>query len=54
MAIEIREIIIRATVAAEGKEEAASTLAPRGCSNEQIVAECVETVLDVLRRKEER
>ncbi len=53
MAIEIRELIIRATVAPEGEKKAASA-PPQGPSNEQIVAECVEAVLDVLRLKEER
>ena len=54
MAIEIRELIIRATVAAEGEEKAPAAPAPKGGTNEQVVAECVEAVLDVLRLREER
>lgn len=58
MAIEIRELVIRAVVAPEGERGATpqkaapsqSSSAPR----DEIVAECVEQVLDVLRLKEER
>ncbi len=53
MAIEIRELVIRATVAAAGEKKATPAAAPAG-AHEQIVAECVEQVLDVLRLREER
>lgn len=53
MAIEIRELVIRAVVAPEGKDKAAAG-AERVPRREEIVAECVEEVLDILRRREER
>ena len=58
MAIEIRELVIRAVVAPEGEPGAASTKAAPGASpgapRDEIVAECVEQVLDVLRLGKER
>lgn len=55
MAIEIRELLIRAVVAPdEGGESAAAGGAQQDMSQDDIVAECVEQVLDVLRLKEER
>ncbi len=53
MAIEIRELVIRAVVAPEGKEKP-TAVAPPGAGREEIVADCVEQVLDALRRREER
>ncbi len=52
MAIEIRELVIRAVVDPGG--EGGKPAAERSPSREEIVAECVEQVLDVLRLKQER
>ncbi len=58
MAIEIRELVIRAVVAPEGEAGAASQQGasgtPSGARRDEIVAECVEQVLDVLRLEKER
>ncbi|MDJ0768464.1 MAG: DUF5908 family protein [Ilumatobacter sp.] len=52
MPIEIRELVIRARV---GSDDApAKEAAPTEDSRNEIVAECVEQVLDVLRRQQER
>ncbi len=50
--IEIRELVIRATV--EPGESRASDAAPAQPRRDELVAECVEQVLDVLRRQRER
>ena len=55
MAIEIRELVIRAVVAPEGEQKAGGAATPQqSLPREEIVAECVDQVLDVLRLKEER
>lgn len=54
MAIEIRELLIRAVVAPEGEKTPEGQGAPPALDREEIVAECVEQVLDVLRLREER
>ena len=51
MPIEIRELVIRATVEPGGTETKESKKEP---PRHEIVAECVEKVLDVLRLREER
>lgn len=53
MPVEIRELVIRATVSAP---RAAETPGPdaREQEIEEIVATCVEQVLDILRRDKER
>ena len=53
MAIEIRELVIRATVASRREGRTASQ-PPADKDREEIVAECVEQVLDVLRLEKER
>ena len=52
MAIEIRELVVRAVVAPADKVP--TPPAEAGGERQQIVAECVEQVLDVLRLKKER
>lgn len=58
MPIEIKELIIRATVEARGGGggERPAAQAPGGgeAQKRQIVAECVEQVMDILRRERER
>ncbi len=54
MAIEIRELVIRAVVAPEGEEQGTAQAPAQGPSREEIVADCVEQVLDILRMKQER
>jgi hypothetical protein len=53
MPVEIRELVIRATVSAP---RAAETPAPdaAGQDAEDLVAACVEQVLEILRREKER
>jgi hypothetical protein len=55
MPIEIRELVIKATVA-QGEEPAGSTSSSDGSANqkEEIINECVETVLQILKEKHER
>lgn len=54
MPIEIRELVIRARV--EPPAAAPAAAAPEGGADERrdIVAECVEQVLEILRLREER
>jgi len=53
MPVEIRELVIRATVSAERPAETPGADA-RGQETEEIVATCVEQVLEILRRERER
>lgn len=50
MPIEIKELIIRTTI----RDEDAETRSTPNLKIENIVEECVEQVLDILKRKEER
>lgn len=61
MPIEIRELVIRATVenGKEGAQKPAGTpskeaATPANADNDQVVQACVEQVLEILRRKQER
>lgn len=58
MAIEVRELVIRAVLEPEEKGGGGGGGAGAGGGpappTEEIVAECVEQVLDILRRREER
>ena len=62
MPIEIRELVIRATVEEEGAQTSAKPGAPGGKSSPgsggaeraQLIAECVDQVMEVLREKRER
>jgi hypothetical protein len=54
MPIEIRELVIRATVQPGGGEKEATQNKRDGESREEIVAECVEQVLEILRKERER
>jgi hypothetical protein len=56
MPIEIRELVIKATVAQEGEEPAGSTSSSDSSANqkEEIINECVEAVLQILKEKHER
>jgi hypothetical protein len=53
MPVEIRELVIRATVSAQRPEETPSADAA-GRDTEELVAMCVEQVLEILRREKER
>lgn len=53
MSIQINELVIRATVEPDEKKELLQTRPPE-LATEQLVAECVEQVLEILRRREER
>lgn len=53
MPVEIRELVIRATVESQQGPEAISTEG-RDQDVEEIVSQCVEQVLEALRREKER
>ncbi len=58
MPIEIRELIIKATVAQEGTGNAASASQPMTnnnvSANEEIITACVEKILKILKEKDVR
>ncbi len=55
MAIEIRELVIRAVVEAQGRDtQPAVTPEQTRSEREAIVNDCVEQVLDILRLRQER
>lgn len=57
MAIDIKELVIRARIDPKGedKKPASGSGAAKGASMKQeIVTECVEQVLEILRQKQER
>lgn len=56
MPIEVRELIIKATVSQETDQgkNAAPTLNNNASSNEAVINICVEKVLEILRDKHER
>lgn len=53
MPIEIKELVIRATIE-PGQPEKRPAGAPAEQAREELVAECVEQVLEILRQKGER
>ena len=53
MPIEVKELIIKATVKQESEQETAQP-APSAGSNEAVIAECVDQVLEILKEKMER
>lgn len=54
MPLTVRELIVRATVVPEGEgEQPEADAAPAG-SQKRIIEECVDQVLEILRREEER
>lgn len=53
MPIQINELVVRATVEPDAGEERGQTPPPE-FSRAQVVAECVEQVLEILRQREER
>ena len=54
MPIEIKELIIRATVDPKGEGGSAETGKADSSKKEEIVQQCVEQVLEILRKKRER
>ncbi len=54
MAIEIRELVIRAVVEPQEQGPGPATTSESRSDQEEIVAECVEQVLDILRLRQER
>jgi hypothetical protein len=53
MPLEIKELVIRATVDAGGGDEGATDKG-KPADRESLVAECVEQVMQILRRERER
>ena len=54
MPVEIRELVIRATIDSKGKEGGGSNGQASPQQKKEIVEECVEQVLEILRQKNER
>lgn len=54
MPIEIRELVIKATVEAGGSATRQSSVVPDEKQKRALVAEAVEQTFDLLRRKKER
>ncbi len=58
MPIEIRELVIKATVVQEGSEGAASAPSSNSnnnvSSNEEIITACVEKIMEILKEKDAR
>ncbi len=54
MAVEIREIVIRATIPANTEGENQPTTASHDTGMDTIVQECVRQVLSILKKQEER
>ncbi len=52
MPIEIRELIIKATISEEGEAGGGNASAEAG--GEDLVAACVEQVMEIIAKKEER
>jgi hypothetical protein len=59
MPVEIRELIIKATVVQENTNSSGSASAPAGANNdvspnEEMIRNCVEKILEILKRKNDR
>ena len=54
MPIEIRELVIRATVDADAERRRRPEGQAAGVDRTELIEECVEQVLDILRKREER
>lgn len=55
MPVEIRELVIRAEVDSRQDQRQESGQSPVGASDrEQLVRDCVEQVMEIIRQKEER
>ncbi len=53
MPIEIKELVIRATIDPKGEDRKPSTQSTGG-TRDEIIAECVEQVLAILAKQQER
>ncbi len=54
MAIEIKELVIRATVGDDSGGKSQQLMSKEGGGKEEIIAECVEQVIQILKQKEDR
>ncbi len=54
MPVEIRELTIRATLIPKGEEKRTAQEREKAGVSEELVAECVEQVLEILRKERER
>ena len=54
MAVEIRELVIKTTVDNSSGGSGASTQGSGGSASEDVVRECVEQVMELLKRDKER
>ena len=54
MPVEIRQLVIRATVDGGGSAERPSGAKEKAPAREEIITECVEQVMAILRRERER
>jgi hypothetical protein len=54
MPVEIRELIIKATVSEENSKSPPSTALVAGNSNQEIIKICIEKVLEIIKEKHGR
>lgn len=54
MAIEVRELIIRATVTQSGNAAGSGQSAAPAAANEEIIKACIEKVLEIIKDKHGR
>lgn len=54
MPIEVREIVIKANVDNQPEKKAAGNQQQQAESREEIIKECVDQVLEILKREKER
>ena len=54
MPVVIRELVIRANVTENSQDESAFSSAKNQSSKEEIIKECVEQVMEILKQKTER
>lgn len=54
MAVEIRELVIKTTVDNSSSGSGASSQSSSASSQEDVVRECVDQVMELLRRQKER
>jgi hypothetical protein len=54
MPVEIRELVIKATIGQEGQESSGTNSGGAASPGEEMIKACVEKVLEILKEKNER
>ena len=54
MPVEVRELVIKATVASEGGNASSSPSNSNSNANEELIKTCVEKVLEIIKEKDAR